>query len=96
MGISEFPWYVDTKDRIGFTVRSLGGKPVAEIWQNGDDAEAAACLIAAAPNLLEALQLHVAYEAIPTDRGGSQGPKGKAWTAYVEARDAAIKKAKGL
>lgn len=55
-----------------------------------------AYLIAASPDLLEALELHVAYEAVPTDRGGSQGPKGKAWAAFVEARDAAIKKAKGL
>jgi len=50
-------------------------------------------LIAAAPDLLEALKLHVAYEAVPTDRGGRDGPKGKAWAAFIAARDAALAKA---
>lgn len=38
-----------------------------------------------------ALKLHVAYEAVPTDRGGKHGPKGKAWKAFIEARDAALR-----
>ena len=38
----------------------------------------------------EALELHVAYEALPADRGGKNGPKGRAWSAFIEARDAAL------
>lgn len=41
----------------------------------------------------EAFLLHVAYEATPTDRGGSQGPKGRAYAAWIAARDAALKDA---
>ena len=47
-------------------------------------------LIAAAPALLEAVKLHVAYEALPQDRGGKDGPKGRAWAAFIAARNAAI------
>ena len=39
---------------------------------------------------LKALRLHVKYEATPTDRGGKSGPKGKAWAAFIKARDAAL------
>lgn len=41
---------------------------------------------------LKALRLHVEYEALPQDRGGNNGPKGKAWAAFVAARDAALGK----
>lgn len=54
---------------------------------------ATANLIAAAPDLCAALLLHRTYEAMPTDRGGPNGPKGKAYTAFVAARDAALAKA---
>lgn len=40
---------------------------------------------------IKALRLHVAYEAVPRDRGGDNGPKGRAWAAFIEARDAALK-----
>lgn len=39
------------------------------------------------PDLVEALRLHAAYEAMPADRGGKNGPKGRAWTAFITARD---------
>lgn len=52
-------------------------------------------LITAAPELLQALRLHVEFEAIPQDRGGKNGPKGRAWTAFIAARDTAIAKAEG-
>lgn len=42
---------------------------------------------------LQALTLHVAYEKLPTDRGGAGGPKGKAWQAFIDARDAALAQA---
>lgn len=38
----------------------------------------------------EALKLHVEYESIPPDRGGKNGPKGRAWAAFISARDAAL------
>ena len=44
--------------------------------------------------MIEALELHVAYEKIPADRGGTNGTKGRAWAAFIAARDAAIAKAK--
>ncbi|WP_277019023.1 MULTISPECIES: hypothetical protein [Paracoccus] len=40
----------------------------------------------------EALELHVAYEATPPDRGGKNGPKGKAWAAFIKARDRALRR----
>lgn len=40
--------------------------------------------------LREALKLHVEYGAVPRDRGGKSGPKGRAWAAFIEARDAAL------
>lgn len=40
--------------------------------------------------LKEALQLHVDYEKARTDRGGGDGPKGKAWARFIKARDAAL------
>ncbi|MBO6901412.1 MAG: hypothetical protein JJ864_08700 [Rhizobiaceae bacterium] len=49
----------------------------------------------AASEMLDALRLHVEFEAIPQDRGGKNGPKGRAWTAFIAARDAAIAKAEG-
>lgn len=39
---------------------------------------------------IEACRLHVAYEAMPADRGGKLGPKGKAWTAFIAARNEAL------
>lgn len=70
------------------------GLLIARCNQNGNY-NADACLIAAAPDLLEALELHVRYEAIPSDRGGKSGPKSVAWNAFVEARNNAIAKAEG-
>jgi hypothetical protein len=40
--------------------------------------------------LREALELHKAWEALPTDRGGKNGTKGRAHTAFITARDAAL------
>lgn len=70
-------------------------KRVAFIMTSDGPAEANARLIATAPELLDALRLHVAYEAMPRDRGGKNGPRGKAWAAFVSARDAAIARATG-
>lgn len=60
-----------------------------------DEEVANARLIAAAPDLLEALKLHDAYMALPTDRGGAFGPKGQARAAFDDAKRAAIAKATG-
>lgn len=43
--------------------------------------------------LLTALELHAAYEELPADRGGKNGTKGRAWTAFIKARDAALQEA---
>lgn len=50
---------------------------------------------AVAADLLDALRLHDAYMAIPQDRGGQNGPKGKAHQAWLDAKSAAIAKATG-
>lgn len=50
------PWVV-TRDRYGVTVRAADRKPIADIWQNGDNPDANASLIAAAPGMLAALKL---------------------------------------
>ena len=54
-----------------------------------------AILTVAAPDMLLALQLHVAYQALSTDRGGKSWPKGKARQAWIDARNDAIAKATG-
>ena len=71
---------------------------VQEYWRSarGDrEIHANARLIAAAPELYEALRLHKVYEETPTDRGWTNGPKGKARAAWLAARDAAMAKAEG-
>jgi hypothetical protein len=40
---------------------------------------------------LEALKLFQAYEAMSVDRGGKDGPKGRAYSAFVAAKDVALK-----
>lgn len=57
--------------------------------------QANARLIAAAPDFYNAAMLRRVYEALPADRGGVNGPKGKARTAWLEAEEAAIAKAEG-
>jgi hypothetical protein len=47
------------------------------------------------PDLLEALKLYDAWLALPQDRGGKDGPKGRALDAFIKAKDAAIAKATG-
>lgn len=51
-------------------------------------------LHAAAPDLLEALRLYDVWQATPTDRGGKDGTKGRAFAAFIAAKDAALAKAK--
>jgi len=52
-------------------------------------------LIAAAPCMKYALELYDIYEAMPADRGGKNGPKGKAYAAFIKAKDEATAKAEG-
>ena len=52
-------------------------------------------LIAAAPELFEALEFKAVYEAMPQDRGGKNGANGRAKQAYDGAASAALAKAKG-
>ena len=60
-------------------------------------------LIAMAPDLAkalikagEALNLHTTFEETPTDRGGYNGPKGRAWKAWIEAKTVALTETKKL
>lgn len=50
-------------------------------------------LIAAASDLLEPIRLRHAYEALPADRGGNDGPKGMARKRWLDAEAAALAKA---
>lgn len=51
-------------------------------------------LIDAAADMLEALRLHVAYQAMAQDRNGDDA-KALAFGRFLEARDAAVAKAEG-
>jgi hypothetical protein len=51
------PWHVDAAPRgEAYVVRSVDGKPVAEIWFNGDDAAANARIVAASREMLAMLE----------------------------------------
>lgn len=45
---------------------------------------------AAPSKAIEALRLYEAWEAIPADRGGKNGPKGRAYAAFLAAKDEAL------
>lgn len=53
-------------------------------WWGGDE------ILVTQSKAIEALRLHVAFEAVPADRGGPNGPKGRAWAAFIKARDEAL------
>ena len=59
------------------------------------EAQANARLMAAAPDFYRAAMLRREYEAMPADRGGVNGPKGRARAAWLAAEEAAIAKADG-
>lgn len=60
-----------------------------------DDAIAIARLFQASPALLKAEVMRRAYEALPTDRGGPNGPKGKARSQWIAAANEAYLQAMG-
>lgn len=39
---------------------------------------------------MEALRLYDIYDRMPSDRGGKDGPRGRAYQAFVAAKDAAL------
>lgn len=90
------PWVLDANDntrvrhrdpKTGMTVA------VVSLAKSLERAEADARLIAAAPDLLEALRLYDVCDAMPSDRGGKDGPRGRAYQAFVSAKKAALAKA---
>ncbi len=85
------PWTSDLEHGRGYIVRAADGRPVASLWENGDQCGYNGDLIAAAPDMLEALQAYL--EAKPQcDCTDAIGCKMEA--ARVLAR-AAIAKATG-
>lgn len=56
--------------------------------------KANAYMLAAAPEMLIALELYEAWAALPADRGGKDGAKGLAYAAFIHAKNAALAKAK--
>ena len=100
------PWF---RTEAGWTVRapsrpytSASGREmslrtdVALIHRVGgypDEREANARLIAAAPDMYEALRMYDVWLALPQDRGGPNGTKGKALDAFIRAKDAALSRA---
>ncbi len=89
----------DFDDRIICAIGKSGGFRSAEyatIPAHRPEGIANARLIAAAPDLLEALLLHEAYLNLPQDRGGPTGKKGRAHQAWLDAKAKAIAKANPL
>lgn len=84
---------------FGYISEKGPGRPVFElspIFAHDTAALSALALkMAAAPDLLEALRLYEVYDAMPSDRGGRNGPRGKAYQAFVDAKNAALAKAEG-
>ena len=44
---------------------------------------------------VKALKLYDAWDAMPADRGGNDGPKGKACAAFIKAKDEALAAVEG-
>jgi hypothetical protein len=92
------PWTVEKAETL-FTIVAADGTEVAKTSSGTYTAGAAIRLRTRHGQMpswpLRALRLHLAYEQVPADRGGANGPKGKAWAAYVAARDHAVAKAEG-
>lgn len=92
------PWTAKKMHTGGYDVFDPRDRDVVTVYGGGVEIEslqANARLIAAAPELLEALHLHDVYMNTPTDRGGAFGPKGKSRAAFDDAKRAAIAKATG-
>lgn len=69
-----------------------------DLWLNlstadSDDIKTIADRLLIGGEAIACLKAHVEYEAMPRDRGGKHGPRGRAWTAFVKSRDATIAKA---
>jgi len=60
----------------------------------GADCREVALVAAAGPDAMHALHLFDVWNAMPADRGGNAGRKGRAYAAFIAAKDAALKKAR--
>lgn len=94
------PWRVDGVDNCAQPIVSAEHFEIATCWHHGvgsieQEAHANAHLIAAAPDMLEALKLYDKYKDTPSDRGGINGPKGMAHKRWYLSKIAAIAKAEG-
>lgn len=90
-----YPIVAPQRKRSGGTNRICSVLPAGWSPEAYAEAKANAYLIAAAPELLEALRLFDAYMAIPATRGGHASPRWQAREAFLAAKDAAIAKAEG-
>jgi hypothetical protein len=93
--LDEFGDYTIQPEHAVLAVAAVVNGEMRRMGGHAGEHQANARLIAAAPDMFEALRLHKVYEALPTDRGGSDGPKGRARAAWIAARNAALSKAGG-
>ena len=83
----------DTADYRGGICRLQSAEHIKGITT--EECEANAHLIAAAPDMYEALEAYGDYLSTPSDRGGKNGPKGKAHDKFISLKNAALAKAEG-
>jgi len=100
VGATPGPWVVFDPGQHGAAYGIEGSDGTAVCWygithENGIRRLEDARLIAASWELLQSIRLRHEYEATPTDRGGNDGPKGKARQRWLDAEKAALQKAGG-
>lgn len=94
------PWTVFDPGQFGVTYGIEASDGTAVSWY-GETSEHGirrledARLCAASWELLQSIRLRHEYEAMPTDRGGNDGQKGKARQRWLDAEKAALQKAGG-
>ena len=87
---SRFYWH--SCGKCGCETEGCEGQSEARALWNRRAPDQAAELNA---ELVGALELYDAYVAVPQDRGGPAGAKGSALTAFINAKNLALSKAKG-
>lgn len=89
--ISTHGWWVISYDEEGYNT-------VDESGDGGFEEETAKSIVAQldiANEAIDVLKLYEDWQQLPVDRGGKNGAKGKAFTAFDEARKKVMAKANG-